>query len=125
MSNDLVEHIHLRLREEIERCGLSLAAASRAAAETGPQRLKDIIAGRQKCPVDLLARLAPSGVDLIYVLTGERWSSNRPAPTALPSDEEILLDSYRSMALQEKRRLLATLLASGAAPSDGRFPSHR
>lgn len=113
MSNDLVEEIHLRLRAEIARCGLSMAAASRAAGESGPQRLKDVIAGRQKCPIELLARLAPSGVDLIYVLTGEE-SANRPTSAALPLDEEMLLDAYRGLSAPKKKELLGDLLRGGA-----------
>lgn len=77
MSTSGVENIPLRLREEIANRGWSLAEASRRAGESSPQRLKDVTAGRQKCPVELLARLAPLEVDISYVLTGER-STTKP-----------------------------------------------
>ncbi len=72
MSNVLVENIPQRIREEISLLGLSLAETSRRAGENSPQRLKDVLSGRQKCSADLLARLATLGVDISYVLTGER-----------------------------------------------------
>ncbi|MCY1296601.1 hypothetical protein D9M68_435540 [compost metagenome] len=110
MSNDSVDQIPLRLREEIERVGLSMAAASRAAGESSPQRLKDVMAGKQKCPVDLLARLSTAGVDLIYVMTGERWSSNRALTPDLPPDEQLVLDGYRALPAAKKKQLLSSLL---------------
>lgn len=107
MSNDLVELIHVRLREEIDRCGMSLAAASRAAQESSPQRLKDVVSGRQKCPADLVARLMVIGVDAMYVLTGDRPQhvSNKLAP-----DEEVLIDGYRTLDTSSKKRALASML---------------
>lgn len=114
MSTDLVELIHVRLREEIDRCGLSLAAASRAANETSSQRLKDVVSGRQKCPADLIAKLMVIGVDAMYVLTGERslHMSSKLAP-----DEEVLLDGYRSLDIATKKRTLASMLVGGSAAS--------
>lgn len=70
MSTESVEIIHLRLREEIERLGLSLAEAARLAGEKSPQRIKDVVSGKQRCPSDLLTRLDNVGVDVLYVLTG-------------------------------------------------------
>lgn len=114
MSTDLVELIHVRLREEIDRCGLSLAAASRAANEPSSQRLKDVVVGRQRCPADLVAKLMVVGVDALYVLSGERAiaSSAKLAP-----DEEMLLDGYRALTMSERKKMLATMLV-GHAPDD-------
>lgn len=114
MSTDLVELIHVRLREEIDRCGLSLAAASRAANESSPQRLKDVVAGRQKCSADLVAKLMVVGVDALYVLGGEHASAH---PTKLAPDEELLLEGYRALEVPERKRLLAAVLV-GNAPDD-------
>ena len=72
MSTDSVEIIHVRLREELDRLGLSLAEAARVAGEKSPQRVKDVVSGKQRCPSELLARLDGSGVDVLYVLTGRR-----------------------------------------------------
>lgn len=67
----MLDEIRIRLRQEIDRSGLSLAAASRAAGEPSPQHLKDVVSGRQKCTADLLAKLISIGVDSGYVLTGQ------------------------------------------------------
>ena len=40
------------------------------AGEKSPQRMKDVVSGKQRCPSDLLARLDGVGVDVLYVLTG-------------------------------------------------------
>lgn len=108
MSIDLVGYIHARLREEIDRCGLSLAAASRAAGESSPQRLKEVVSGRQKCPADLVAKLAVIGVDAQYVLIGERAQTAKPL---LAPDEEMLLEGYRALDVAGKKRLLAGLMS--------------
>lgn len=107
MSTVLVEQLHLRLREEIDRCGLSLAAASRAAGETSPQRLKEVVSGRQKCPADLVAKLLVIGVDAQYVLIGERTQAAKPK---LAPDEEMLLDGYRALDAASKKRMLAGMI---------------
>lgn len=107
MSTDLVEQLHLRLREEIDRCGLSLAAASRAAGESSPQRLKEVVSGRQKCPAELVAKLLAIGVDAQYVLIGERAQVAKPQMTP---DEEMLLDGYRAMNAASKKRMLASMI---------------
>jgi hypothetical protein len=107
VSTDLVEHLHLRLREEIDRCGLSLAAASRAAGEPSPQRLKEVVSGRQKCPADLVAKLLVIGVDAQYVLIGERV---QPAKPQMAPDEEMLLDGYRALDAANKKRMLASMI---------------
>ena len=98
------------MREEFERLGLTMAAASRAAGESSPQRIKDVMGGKQKCPVDLLARLGGIGVDLIYVLMAERWASGNPASPSLAPDEELMLDAYRGLAPAKRKQLLASLL---------------
>ncbi len=74
MSNEIVENIPKRLREEILSLGFSLSEASRKMGEKSPQRLKDVVNGRQKAPADLLSSAASIGVDIFYVLTGDRRS---------------------------------------------------
>jgi len=107
MSTDSVEQISVRLREEIERAGLSLAAAARAAGESSPQRIKDVVSGKQRCPSDLLARLNGTGVDVFYVLTGQR-AGDAPAAPALTREEEALLDDYRHCPPDARRAIKAT-----------------
>jgi len=98
VSSDSVEDIHVRLREEIERCGYSLAAASRAIGDTGPQSLKDVVAGRKKCPAELVGRLSVIGVDIFYVLTG----AQKPGVEKLKPDETALLDNYRHLCDEQR-----------------------
>lgn len=88
MSTELVENIPQRIREEISLLGLSLAETSRRAGENSPQRLKDVLSGRQKCPADLVAKLASLGVDIFYVLTGERSSSSETQPLGLATEPD-------------------------------------
>jgi len=99
MSTEMVEKINIRLREEIEGLGLSLADAARAANETSLQRLKDVVSGKQKCPIDLLVRLGGIGVSTSYVLTGQR------TVTALAPDEAALVENYRA-APPEKQHMI-------------------
>lgn len=119
MSSDLVESIHVRLREEIEKCGFSLAAASRAANEASPQRLKDVVSGRQRCSADLVAKMMAIGVDGLYVLSGIRASGNS---LQLAADEEVLLEGYRALDIANRKKLLAALL-TGNTSSDSKEPA--
>lgn len=99
----MLDEIHIRLRQEIDRSGLSLAAASRAAGEPSPQRLKDMVSGRQKCTAEVLAKLISIGVDSSYVLTGRRSE-------AANSPEEVrLLESFRAADILVKDAVLRAL----------------
>lgn len=71
-SSDIVENIHIRMREEIESQGLSMADAARNMGEKNAQRLRDIVNGRQKLSAEMLAKSAVIGIDVNYVLTGDR-----------------------------------------------------
>lgn len=113
MSSHLVDHIHLRLKEELKRCGLTLAAASRSIGESSPQRLKDVVSGRQKCPADLIARLITVGIDSVYVLTGSAADKNEPL---LAADEAVLIQAYRALTPSEKHEALLQVMRSRAAP---------
>ena len=79
MSTGIGEDITLRLREEIQRLGLSQAKVATLAGEKNPHRIKAVLSGRQKCPPDLLGALTEIGVDTIYVLTGRQTKSTVPA----------------------------------------------
>lgn len=120
MSSDSVEGIHLRLRGELDRLGLKLADASRQAGEVSTQRLKDVVSGRQKCPAELVARLAVTGIDVLYVLTGAQTTSNGALTHHLPPDEQLLLDAYRGLNASRKKQLLAELLTGAPAKKPGK-----
>lgn len=89
MSTELVEEIHVRLREEIDRLGISLAEAARSAGEKSPQRIKDVVSGKQRCPAELLARLEGIGVDIFYVITGKKQVVYSQAEARGPSAEVV------------------------------------
>lgn len=118
MSTVEVENIHHRLREELDRLGFSLASAARKAGESSPQRIKDVVSGKQRCPVDLLARLLPLGVDTQYIMTGQH-----SAATALAPDESILVEGYRKLDGRGKAGLLA-FIAGANTPNAARATFH-
>lgn len=106
MSTDAVI-FSTRLRNEFERLGLSLAAAARAAGEKDSERIKQIAAGRQRCPLELLSALEPSGVDVYYVLTGNKSG----ATTTLTARESALVENYRAAPEEAKKALETTSAA--------------
>ena len=67
-----------------------------------------------------LAALADAGVDVLYVITGER-SQGAAEVDLLPADERVLVDAYRRCNADAKRNLIQTaaLLSAGmpAAPA--------
>ncbi|WP_233495054.1 hypothetical protein [Paenacidovorax caeni] len=62
-----------------------------------------------------MAAFSAAGVDVLYVLTGER-SGAHPAHDAA---EQVLLDSYRRCSAQARQHLIQTaaLLAAGLPPA--------
>lgn len=106
MSTELVENIPQRIREEISLLGLSLAETSRRAGESSPQRLKDVLSGRQKCPADLVAKLASLGVDIFYVLTGER-SVPESQPLGLPIGGSGSVDVEQLVRIADRLDVIA------------------
>lgn len=74
-----MELIHIRLREEIERVyGVTRGALAKAARDMGMpsvQELSDVVGERKRISANLLAQVATIGVDVAYVVTGERSGS--------------------------------------------------
>lgn len=100
-----------RLRGERERLGMSQPKFA-AIADTTKQTLFAWESGKTAPDGFQLEALARAGVDVLYVLTGDR------DPEALDSSERLLLDRYRVCAETARQHLLQTavLLASGLAP---------
>ena len=63
-----------------------------------------------------LAALAGLGVDVLYVVTGERSTPS----AGLPRDQQAVLSSYQMCSEPAKRTLLQTaaLLAAGVSPPE-------
>lgn len=59
-----------------------------------------------------LEKLAQQNVDVTYIITGQETN---PVPSSLPADEQLLIDTYRSLPVAKRREMLASLL-TGDAP---------
>ncbi len=86
-----------RLREERDALGFTQEAMAEKAG-ISKRSYCAYEAGETAPSAKLLAALALMGVDVAYLLTGQRTGgASAPAPAlALARDEEILLDNYRN-----------------------------
>lgn len=98
--------LHVRLKEELERLGLKPAAAAKAVGEPDSQGLRDVLGGRKRLSAELLAALSATGVDVAYVLTGQR------ADMALTADERMLVERYRESPRPLRDAALRVLLGA-------------
>lgn len=101
-----MEHIHTRLREELERLNLSMADAARDIGEESSQGIRDVCSGRKRASAELVAKLAVVGVDVLYILTGTHG-----AAPALKPDEAALLDNYRHCSGEVQQGIKAQAVA--------------
>ena len=106
-----------RLREERERLGLSQPKFAELAGTT-KQTLFSWESGKTAPDGFQMVAFSAAGVDVLYVLTGER-SGHNPAHDAA---EQVLLDSYRRCNTQARQHLIQTaaLLAAGMPPASAR-----
>ena len=117
--------IYLRLREERERLGLTQPALADVAS-AAKRTVIDWEKGVSSPTAVQLAAIADAGADVLYVITGQR-SQGAAEVDLLPSDERVLIDSYRRCNAEAKRNLIQTaaLLSAGmaAAPARRTAPS--
>lgn len=104
-----------RLREEREGLGKTqgdFAAMTAGAGVPGATRQSQARyeKGLASPSAAYLAVIASAGVDVHYVLTGER---DGPAPTVLTGDERLLVDYYRDASPAVRKAAMAVLLSSG------------
>lgn len=92
MSTDDVENIHIRVRQELERLGLSLAEAARRMGEADSQGVRDVCSGRKRITAEFLAKLVDIEGDVLFVLTGKRLPASRPSGND-PTDTLLLLQN--------------------------------
>ena len=103
-----MEKIHIFLKSEFERLGLTAAQAARDANEPDSQGLRDVLAGRKRLSADLLSALTiNTEIDALYILTGLRTPQTQ---TPLSPDEQLLLEGYRAMDAAAKKGMLAEAL---------------
>lgn len=100
--------IGARLKEERERLGLSQDAFAQIG---GIQRRAQVRYEQDERQPDAvyLAAVAANGVDVLYLLTGQR--SGTPPLSPLKPEEEALLDNYRNSPEDQKRLLRETSAA--------------
>jgi len=119
-----------RLKEERERLGLTQPAFAELAGAK-KRTLIDWEGGVSSPTAVQLSALATHGVDVLYILTGQRnpnLDDPRPAPPKYvppPPDEEWLLDAYRFSSTEGKKIIMgatkaAALAARGAMPEPPR-----
>ncbi len=109
-----VPEIADRLKEAREKLGLSQQAlAERCGISARSQRNYE--SGERLPDAAYLAELLSLGVDLGYVLTGQR----DPGMPAVDAAEQVLLDSYRRCKPEARVHLIQTaaLLSAGLPPA--------
>lgn len=126
MSNDNLEYLHVRLREDLKSRGFSVASASRKAGEKSPSRLNEIMNGRQRLNAELLARLVlECNVDANYVLTGQRNAheiTTDHVRTAFQMVRDAEAQLPMGQYLDETQRVDAVCSLLKAAQSLGHIP---
>jgi transcriptional regulator with XRE-family HTH domain len=111
-----------RLKEERERVGLTQNEAA-ALCNVSKRAYCSYEAGSYP-KTDLLMALADAGIDVIYILTGQR---SQGGVTLLSPDEAALLDDYRRTPPEEKDTVRAVAdafaeRAAARAKSEGETP---
>ncbi|MBX9836006.1 MAG: helix-turn-helix domain-containing protein [Burkholderiaceae bacterium] len=103
-------HLGERIKEERERLGLNQADFAELADSTR-KTLFNWESGAATPNATVLAAWAAHGLDVLYVVTGQRSLS---MPATDPA-EQVLLDSYRRCGAQAKQNLIQTaaLLSAG------------
>lgn len=108
-----------RLRSERKRVGLTQGdLADRASVESQTQSLYETNKRRPKA--DYLAAIAEVGLDVNFVLTGNR------AVGDIAADEADLLDSFRSLESEDRTALVRVARAmTGKRPSSSTLHEER
>lgn len=99
--------VHERLKEERERLGLTQPQMA-AAAEVGKTTVINWEKGASSPSAVQLAALAPLGVDVLYVVMGQR---TRVGLDPLSAEESALLDNYKHASPAGKEAARAVLFA--------------
>lgn len=113
MVTDIRSSIGARLREERERLDLSQAQMA-ALAEFKLRTYQDWERGIAAVSSEFLALAAPHGLDVFYVLTGERMSSK----LSLDPIQSAVLNSLAQCSPQRQMEAVQhmALLAAGMSP---------
>jgi len=109
-------HTGDRIKEERERLGFNQADFAALAGATR-KTLFNWESGAASPNTAALAAWAEAGLDVLYVVTGQRTGgASAPAPVhALARDEEILLDNYRNCPPDARAAIKTTSAALARA----------
>lgn len=116
---------HQRLKMERERLGLSQSRLADLAS-VGKTTVINWEKGASSPDATQLHAMATEGIDVLYVVTGER-SQDAAEIDLLPADERVLIDAYRRCSPDARRHLIQTaaLLSAGApAPPAAPHTNH-
>ncbi|GKT19741.1 helix-turn-helix domain-containing protein [Acidovorax sp. SUPP2522] len=102
-----MSNIGPRLRSERERLGLTQDALADA-VQVSKRALINYEKGDRSPDADLLAAAASVGVDVLYVLTGQR-SQPAPATSALTEGDRKLLENFHAAPQQVQAGVKTTL----------------
>lgn len=102
-------HIFERIKEERERLGFTQDAFG-AIGGVSRRAQANYESGERSPDLTYLAAIERVGVDVLFVITGER------AEATITGEEELLLKGYRLMDSETKRRTLA-MVYSGTPPA--------
>ncbi len=101
-----------RIKEERDRLGFSQMAFAGVAEATRNSQL-NWEKGTAFPNAAVLAAWSKIGVDVLYIVTGER---SVDIEKSLAADEEVLLNAYRAAPVAVRNGALAVLLSGGQAP---------
>lgn len=108
-------NLHERLKEERERLGHSQTAFAALAGASKHAQI-NWEKGAASPNAAALAAWAEAGLDVLYVVTGQRTGGATAAPApALAPDEEILLDNYRNCPPDARAAIKTTSAALARA----------
>ena len=116
-----MEKVGERLVEERKRLAKTVAGMAEECAVSKQAQI-NFEKGRQLPGGAYLIAAARLGVDVSYVLTGQRAGGVKPAPT-LTAEEETMLGYFRDASKEVRRAALGALLGA-SAPAGGMHMSH-
>jgi AcrR family transcriptional regulator len=95
----MIDDLRRRFEEEVEKVGITTIAAALAVSRG---TIYNWI-GKANVPLDKLMALKANGVDVLYILTGQRTMD------ALSRDEQELLERFRAASLEGRLAALGAL----------------
>lgn len=100
-------NLHERLKEERDRLGHSQTAFAALAGASKHAQI-NWEKGTASPNAAALAAWAEAGLDVLYVVTGQRTGGASAPARALARDEEILLDNFRNCPPDARAAIKAT-----------------